>query len=61
MKNIKLFNENKIGIIFSKSLSFKESEKKKKKLPDLSELLIYVEPEDYITYELSLSVSRAFC
>ena len=31
MKNIKLFNENKIGIIFSKSLSFKESEKKKKK------------------------------
>ena len=32
MKNIKLFNENKIGIIFSKSLSFKESEKKKKKI-----------------------------
>lgn len=60
MKNIKLFNENKIGIIFSKSLSFKKSEKKKK-LRDLSELLIYVEPEDYITYELSLSVSRAFC
>ena len=30
MKNIKLFNENKIGIIFSKSLSFKKSEKKKK-------------------------------
>ena len=30
MKNIKLFNENKIGIIFSKSFIFKKSEKKKK-------------------------------
>lgn len=28
MKNIELFNENKIGIMFSKSLSFNESEKK---------------------------------